>query len=139
MSASKQGEVIEVLCAFCGGAGLDPFGVMSPLARCQVCSGTGRHTLLSPAAVCAFCQGSGVHPFSRLTCTTCNGVGTVEVPIDAIPCSCCSGSGRAADYRWPDSILSCSCCRGKGVQTYAGNLTKEQEVRIEQGGEEHGI
>jgi len=109
---------VEVLCAFCSGMGKDPFGIMSPLATCQVCSGTGRHTLRQPTAPCPFCQGTGVHPGSRNTCTTCGGVGTVEIPEDAVACPCCGGTGQAADdvdYIWPDSPLSCGCCRGKGV------------------------
>jgi DnaJ-class molecular chaperone len=108
----------DVTCAFCGGRGQDPFGIMSPLATCQVCGGTGRRSLHPPTAPCAFCRGTGVHPFSRLTCTTCGGVGTVEIPSDAVPCLCCGGTGRAADYAnyiWPDSPLSCPCCGGKGV------------------------
>ncbi|MBU0493729.1 MAG: hypothetical protein KKA73_04440 [Chloroflexi bacterium] len=106
---------VEVPCAFCGGAGRDPFGLMSPLATCQVCGGTGQRILHRPTAPCAFCRGTGVHPGSRNTCTTCDGIGTVEIPAQAIPCPHCGGSGRAADYRWPDSPLSCACCRGKGV------------------------
>jgi len=116
--ANHRQPTTEVICAFCGGRGLDPFGIMSPLATCQVCGGTGRRTLHPPIAPCAFCRGTGVHPFSRLTCTTCGGVGTVEIPNDAVTCPCCGGSGRAADYAnyiWPDSPLSCPCCGGKGV------------------------
>lgn len=106
---------VEVTCAFCDGQGRDPFGIMSPLASCQVCGGGGRHILRQPIATCAFCRGSGVHPCSRLTCTTCGGAGMVEIPENAITCRCCHGSGRAHDYIWPDSPLSCSCCNGKGV------------------------
>jgi len=87
---------VEVICAFCGGMGKDPFGIMSPLATCQVCSGTGRHTLRQPTAPCPFCQGTGVHPGSRNTCTTCGGVGTVEIPEDAVACPCCGGTGQVA-------------------------------------------
>jgi DnaJ-class molecular chaperone len=107
-----------VTCAFCGGKGRDPFGIMSPLATCQVCNGIGRRTLHQPTAPCAFCRGTGVHPRSRLTCTTCSGVGTVEVTAGAVTCPCCDGSGRAAhyaDYIWPDSPLACLWCGGKGV------------------------
>jgi hypothetical protein len=105
----------DVVCAFCNGAGRDPFGLMSPLATCQVCGGTGTRTLHTPTAICRFCQGTGVHPHSRLTCTTCGGVGTVEIPVNAVTCPCCHGSGREADSAWSDSPLSCSCCRGTGV------------------------
>lgn len=115
MTTNREPMTEHVVCAFCRGTGKDPFGVMSPLATCQVCGGAGRLTLSLPTASCAFCQGSGVHPFSRLTCTTCNGVGRVQAPPEAVTCPCCGGSGRAADHLWPDSPLSCSCCSGKGV------------------------
>ena len=114
-TATTNSQTVEVICAFCGGQGRDPFGVMSPLSTCQVCSGLGRHTLQLPVAPCAFCRGTGVHHGSRNTCTTCDGIGTVQVPPNAVPCPCCGGSGRAADYRWPDSPLSCTCCRGAGL------------------------
>jgi DnaJ-class molecular chaperone len=96
----KTTAAVDVICAFCGGTGKDPFDIMSPLATCQVCGGTGRRMLHPPTAPCAFCQGTGVHP------------------LYAVTCPCCGGSGRAADYAdyiWPDSPLSCPCCGGKGV------------------------
>ena len=108
-------EIVGVMCAFCGGEGQDPFGIMSPLATCQVCGGTGRRVLRTPTSVCPFCGGMGAHPGTRMTCTTCGGVGTVEIPQHSITCPCCGGSGQAADHVWPDSPLSCSCCGGKGV------------------------
>ena len=108
-------QTVEIICAFCGGQGRDPFGVMSPLATCSVCSGVGRHTLFLPTASCAFCQGSGVYPHSRLTCTSCGGLGMVHVPPGAIACPACGGTGRAADYLWTDSPLSCGYCRGIGL------------------------
>jgi DnaJ-class molecular chaperone len=113
-AANHRRPTAGVICAFCGGKGQDPFGIMSPLATCQVCSGRGQHTLHPPTAPCPFCRSTGVHPASRLTCTTCGGVGTVEIPINAVSCPCCRGSGRDADYLWPDSPLSCGCCGGKG-------------------------
>ena len=114
-AAAERRETVDVICAFCGGKGRDPFDIMSPLATCQVCGGPGHHALHQPIATCAFCQGTGVHPGSRNTCTTCRGIGMVEVAADAITCPCCGGSGRAADDFWPDSPLSCGCCGGKGV------------------------
>lgn len=107
-------ERVEVSCAFCGGTGRDPFGIMSPLATCQVCGGAGRRRLFQPTHRCAFCRGTGVHPGSRMTCTSCGGVGLVTAPADAVTCPGCGGSGRASDYLWPGSPLSCGLCHGKG-------------------------
>jgi DnaJ-class molecular chaperone len=114
----KTTAAVDVMCAFCSGKGKDPFGILSPLATCQVCGGTGRGTLRQPTTPCPFCRGTGVYLGTRNTCTTCGGVGTVEIPDDAVTCPCCGGTGWAADdanYIWPDSPLSCGCCRGKGV------------------------
>jgi DnaJ-class molecular chaperone len=112
---TRERATRDVTCAFCNGTGRDPFDVMSPLATCQVCGGTGHRRLHVPTATCPFCQGTGVHPRSRLTCTTCGGVGTIEIPANAVTCPSCDGSGRAADTVWTDSPLSCSTCRGAGV------------------------
>jgi len=117
-AGTRSGHAVEMLCAFCGGAGTDPFGILSPLASCQVCGGSGRRTLHEPVAPCAFCRGAGVHPGSRLTCTTCGGVGAVEIPDEAVACGQCGGGGRASDAQELtsfDSPLSCLLCRGKGM------------------------
>ena len=113
---AKRKQVVDVACAFCGGKGRDPFGIMSSLATCQVCGGTGRRRLHQPMASCAYCHGTGVHPGSRLTCTTCGGVGTVQIPANAIPCPSCGGSGRSASCTdVAGSSLACTRCGGKGV------------------------
>jgi DnaJ-class molecular chaperone len=112
---SNAQQTTVVTCAFCGGRGRDPFGLLSPLSTCQVCGSVGKHTLLLPIAVCAYCQGTGVHPHSRLTSTSCQGVGMVYVPEGAVACPACSGTGRAAASTWPGSPLSCGYCRGKGL------------------------
>jgi DnaJ-class molecular chaperone len=120
--ARAELQTVNVSCAFCAARGVDPFGIMSRLATCQVCGGTGRHSLRQPIAPCAFCRGTGVHPGSRLTCTTCGGVGAVEIPSGAAICPCCGGTGRAAEcasYLWPDSPLSCPWCSGKGFAASA--------------------
>ncbi len=104
---------VEVVCAFCGGRGRDPFGVMSTLATCQVCGGTGvRRWLRTPAVPCAFCRGTGVYPGSRLSCTSCGGVGQVHVPEGGVRCPACKGTAR--DGFWSDSSLPCGYCRGTG-------------------------
>jgi len=127
----KKRQTTVVTCAFCGGRGRDPFGLLSPLATCQVCGSVGKHTLLLPIAACAYCRGTGVHPHSRLTCTSCKGVGMVHVPAGAVACPACIGTGRRAVASiWPDSPLSCGYCRGKGL------VSKVQAVLFEV--EQHG-
>ena len=135
-ASSQVKEKVTVICAFCGGTGKDPFGIMSPLATCQVCGGQGHHTLRLPIAPCVFCRGTGVHPGLRMTCTSCDGVGMVEIPEDAVTCPCCAGTGRAADYLWPGSALSCTGCGGKGV--VSARLPKSDRLRKSKlrGGEE---
>jgi DnaJ-class molecular chaperone len=116
MTQNRDPEaLVEVPCAFCGGTGRDPFDLMSPLSKCQVCGGNGVHLLQRPLAHCAFCRGTGVYPHSRNTCTACRGVGQVEIQDGALPCPRCGGSARAAQDHWPDSPLPCSHCRGTGI------------------------
>jgi len=96
-------------CAFCNGKGKDPFGLLSPMSDCQVCSGTGKVTVDQPTRKCAFCKGTGIHFDQRLTCTVCRGKGTVTVASGAKTCSVCKGTGKGQDG------LPCLSCRGKGV------------------------
>jgi len=117
-AADATAQLTEVKCAFCGGKGLDPFGIMSPLAECQVCEGEGSVKLAEPMVKCAFCHGTGVHPNSRMTCTVCGGVGTVEVQKNASTCKHCHGTGRTADCEdchFPESVFPCQHCKGTGV------------------------
>lgn len=111
----KVAQPIEVVCAFCGGRGKDPFHLMSPLSTCQVCSGLGERILAAPVRRCAYCGGTGVHPHSRMVCMTCRGAGQVSVPAHTAVCPGCRGSGREADHHFADSVLACSICGGKGV------------------------
>lgn len=72
----KEGEMMgEIKCAFCKGKGKDPFNLLSKLAACQVCGGTGKVKVNEPIIECAFCKGTGVHPHSRITCSACRGKG----------------------------------------------------------------
>jgi len=102
----------EVKCAFCHGVGRDPFGLLSPLAACQVCGSKGKVAVQEPVKVCAFCEGTGVYPGSRLTCTVCHGTGVVQIVEPVTQCPSCHGSGKE-----PDSGLPCLLCKGKGVIT----------------------
>ncbi len=99
-----------VSCAFCKGAGKDPFGVLSKLALCQVCGGRGKTFVLDPMVKCNFCTGTGVQPLSRLTCTVCNGAGSVHVK-KGDTCLECKGGGKS----FGDSNLPCSACGGRGA------------------------
>ena len=136
MSGHVQGSVVGVTCAFCGGKGRDPFGVMSPLATCQVCGGRGVHLLRPPLVSCAFCHGTGVHPGSRLTCTVCGGVGRVELPEGAMSCPFCRGSGRTGVASWNDSRLSCGRCGGTGF--VVRRAARAAQALAAAGGRTHG-
>jgi DnaJ-class molecular chaperone len=101
----------QVTCGFCKGTGKDPFDLLSELASCQVCEGTGKVCVEEPAIKCAHCKGTGVFHGTRITCTVCNGKGMVRVPKGLKEqCPECNGTGTAID-----SGLPCLCCKGKGV------------------------
>ncbi len=105
------GKVIT--CAFCGGSGKDPFGVMSALSTCQVCGGKGSVAVEEPAVRCAFCGGSGVHRDLRLTCTACAGRGMISVQVPNKACPRCRGTGADPEI----SYLPCILCKGSAVVT----------------------
>ncbi len=101
-----------ITCAFCGGSGKDPFGVMSELTTCQVCGGKGSVAVKGPAVRCAFCGGSGMHRDQRLTYTACAGRGMISVQVPNKACPRCRGRGKDP----PDlDFLPCVLCRGTGV------------------------
>ena len=102
----------SVPCAFCGGNGRDPFGIMSALSTCCVCRGTGTVLIETPYVRCAFCQGSGVYPHSRQTCTACGGVGVSPVHEPSKTCPDCVGTG--ADPH-SEGGFYCLTCHGTGV------------------------
>jgi len=70
----------QMTCGFCDGSGKDPFDLLSELATCQVCKGTGKVEVKEPVIRCAFCRGTGVYHNTRITCTPCNGKGMVTAP-----------------------------------------------------------
>ena len=41
--------ITQITCAFCKGTGKDPFDILSELAACQVCGGTGKVEVEEPA------------------------------------------------------------------------------------------
>jgi len=102
----------SVLCAFCGGTGRDPFGIMSALSTCCVCGGTGSVSIKTPYIRCAFCHDTGVYPRSRQTCTACGGAGVIPVHEPNETCPRCLGTG--ADPQ-SGAGLYCLSCHGTGV------------------------
>ena len=102
-----------IKCAFCRGQGSDPFDLLSPLARCQVCGGKGTVVVEDPVAKCAYCRGSGGQPYgTRITCQVCGGKGALTVAEPGDPCPYCHGSGRTAVNGLP-----CIHCRGRGANS----------------------
>lgn len=104
-----QRRMTQITCAFCGGSGRDPFGVMSWLSKCCVCGGKGVAEIEAPYRSCPHCNGSGA--VKTLTCTTCGGKGNVTLPSGSIAtCPLCKGSGD--DGSCP--AMACIRCHGKG-------------------------
>lgn len=101
----------QVPCAFCKGRGKDPFDLLSELADCQVCGGTGKVEVEEPTMTCVFCKGSGVYHASRVTCTVCGGKGMLTVPEGrTAQCPDCKGTDATTD-----SGMLCFMCIGTGV------------------------
>lgn len=106
---SSKANLIEIPCAFCGGTGRDPFGIMSWLSACCVCLGREVVQVQAPYARCAHCQGSGA--IKTFTCTVCGGKGSVPLPAGPIVmCPNCKGTGDDASV----SSMACLKCRGRG-------------------------
>lgn len=104
----------KVKCAFCNSTGKDPFGCMSQLSNCQVCSGKGYVWVQPPVKECAFCEGTGIQPHSshRLTCGACGGKGVVTaIEEPTMTCPTCGGSGISM-APLPNYCLT---CKGQGV------------------------
>ena len=104
--------IAPVRCAFCRGRGLDPFGLLSLLAACQVCLGRGRVLVPSPYGTCACCAGTGVQPHRRLACSACRGRGVHAQPAGSRPCPVCHGQGTAP---CSELDLPCLTCGGRGT------------------------
>lgn len=107
----KQVSNLErIRCAFCHGRGVDPFGIMSPEATCQVCNGLSFHLIVKPHEPCAYCHATGVEVGTRNTCLSCGGRGRVSVSKSHVLCGVCHGRGAP-----PDTRLRCGKCGGVGV------------------------
>lgn len=109
-----------ITCAFCKGKGKDPFKLLSEIAACQVCKGTGKVEIEEPIIECAFCDGTGVYPNNaRITCTVCNGKGSVTFKGSLKKCPICKSTGKTVD-----SGLPCIECKGRGVMLINRSLGK---------------
>jgi RecJ-like exonuclease len=102
---------IFVRCAFCGGGGKDPFGIMSRLSTCYVCGGEQGLWVNKPIKACPVCRGTGVSPTgARNACAACRGVGAVHRREPSQTCPQCGGTG------WCQPVgLYCHVCKGKGA------------------------
>jgi len=107
-------EMTSIKCAFCHGTGNDPFGLLSELSTCQVCSGKGEVRIKSPVTKCAFCGGRGIQPHttSCLHCIACGGKGSVTVVEPSEQCPICKGSGIYPRRPHP---MPCHLCKGQGI------------------------
>jgi hypothetical protein len=107
----RRDGVVGIYCVFCGGEGIDPFDILSPLSICPVCDNKKVVELEEPIRKCAFCDGTGVYPHTRLTCTACMGKGAQTVKEPVVVCPKCDGSGASIH----GSNLTCLVCHGSGV------------------------
>jgi len=110
----------HVRCAFCDGAGRDPFHLLSSLSRCPVCKGRGAVVVPAPTVPCAYCRGTGRQRHTRLACSGCGGAGVQSLAGPATRCPQCDGKGRE-----PEADLPCSLCRGAGLTARAAGPEQE--------------
>lgn len=103
-------QLATVRCSFCSGSGKDPFGIMSELSTCCVCSGRGIVQVHEPYVPCVHCNGSGA--VKTLTCTVCAGKGFIPELIGlTVKCEACNGTGD--DHGAP--AMACLYCHGRGL------------------------
>ena len=78
MAIEKSITYKIIACAFCKGAGRDPFRIPSKISLCQVCGGKRKITIADiPHETCFACKGTGVFIHHRLPCAVCKGKGVV--------------------------------------------------------------
>lgn len=110
----RQTKEKEIKCAYCGGKGIDPFGLLHPGAKCQVCEGRGRVSIAvfeDKLVECRYCRGTGKHPFTRMTCSACKGKGVIIADKKSTEtCPECKGTGSTFQKNLP-----CSRCGGTGT------------------------
>jgi len=113
----REAGVKRIKCAFCKGAGKDPFQLLSKLSTCQVCRGKGEVELKAPITKCPFCKGTGAQPYttSRLHCSCCRGKGFVTKIEPSQTCPVCKGDGIEPRSRKTFGRMPCHKCKGMGV------------------------
>jgi len=107
----EPGEMVDVQCAYCHGAGKDPFGLPGPESNCSVCGGKGYNRVMAPCVRCVGCGGTGKVRGKRLSCSTCKGRGVTTVRVSMVTCPRCKGTGRQPDI---EHDLACTLCGGRG-------------------------
>ncbi len=122
LSLSKgEARTVQMPCAFCRGTGKDPFGIMSSLSACCVCSGSGTVAVAVSYERCAHCRGTGA--VKRLTCMVCGGKGVVPALEGSTEvCPKCGGTGDDSSAPAMD-CLEC-CGRGKVPVAAADKKTR---------------
>ena len=100
-------DVAEEKCAYCKGTGKDPWGLMSPLANCQVCKGKGTVQIEKPYITCPVCKGRGNQRNTRLTCLACGGKGVVHIEKGMKICPECGGTGITGSVGLRKYCLRC--------------------------------
>jgi DnaJ-class molecular chaperone len=109
----EKEERALINCAFCGGKGKDPFGIMSYLSTCYACLGRKDVWVLKPLMECVYCRGTGISPIGgRNYCIVCHGWGVTSVKEPTEVCPACKGSGI---HKHKTPGLYCINCKGKGV------------------------
>ena len=106
-STSETRETVR--CAFCHGAGTDPYGVLSELSVCGGCGGKGTVVVPTERKRCIYCEGTGSHKTFR--CLVCDGAGVIPLPAEPYTkCPACDGLAYEQS-----SGLACLTCRGHGT------------------------
>lgn len=110
---------VEGVCAFCRGAGVDPFGILSERSICGVCGGRGRVRWPADHMPCAHCGGSGA--IKTFRCTVCGGTGRVAaLPEPTRICPDCGGWGSESS----NPALECLVCHGRGRVLAAAEILR---------------
>lgn len=103
-------KTVQIICAFCKGKGVDPFGIFSKLSACPVCQGRRKVMASNPNEKCPACKGKGVFTNSRLPCAVCGGKGVAQGVKRHVRCGECKGGGINENTGLP-----CATCYDLGM------------------------